>query len=159
MTDLHPACPSAFYLISATVIYNDSSLIQKCTCVLTSLEESKEEGKIFCKSCLNDLWAQWRKAKLTRNTMLTLPCSKQFRQEDLLLLHTTLEEKGFSTRLGEGCPILPRIWEGMSSLLVIPWLDVTWGCVCVCVCVCKPAHPATVSQPPCSLGSIAKSRG
>lgn len=127
MTDLHPACPSAFYLISATVIYNDSSLIQKCTCVLTSLEESKEEGKIFCKSWLNDLWARWIKAKLTRNKLLALPCSKQSRPEEFLLLQTALEEKGFRKRLGEGCPTAPSIWD-----LVTPWLDVSPGRACLC---------------------------
>lgn len=135
MTDLHPACPSAFHLISATVIYNDSSLIQKCTCVLTSLEESKEEGKIFCKSWLNDLWACWRKAKLTRNDTWALPCSKQFGQEEVFLLpRAASEEKRFSKRPGKGCPTPPRVQEGVlalwSPLAMAGRFLKTQGCAC-----------------------------
>lgn len=154
MTDLHPACPSAFYLISATVIYNDSSLIQKCTCVLTSWEESKEEGKIFRKLWLNDFWARRRKAKPNRNDTLALPCSKQFRQEEFFLLHTTaLEEKGLRKRLGEGCPS-PRDSGGDEELVGHPvagcFPEDAQGCGC---------NLHTQPRPPWSSAPITKSRG
>lgn len=150
MTDLHPACPSAFYLISATVIYNDSSLIQKCTCVLTSWEESKEEGEIFWKLWLNDLWARRRKAKLNQKRYVhSSPQQTIWAKRTGSHARRVTQKCIFQGKAGRGLPAPPGPRSCCS-----PHGQLLPACLCNLHTQPRPHSPLALLHPPQTPGLL-----